>query len=272
MDKGKRKMLPHGSRSKNCPQRDYCYICFSEFKCIIVVRRPKEFHCEKCLSGQTTFLSKLDKADLSYLNSQKISTYYKKGQEIFREGQKSGGVFCVKEGKVKVFKQGIDGREHIIRIAQSGEFIGLRSLISGNNHTLSAAAFEDSTICFIIKNDFFQLMIKYPDFTRELIISLSQVLEEAEMKMVSLAQKPVKERLAETLVFLARSFRLDLENPARSYLNLTRIDLANIIWTVPETVIRLLSEMKNEKTVALKGRRIYLLDFDKLCRTGNVIS
>ncbi|HTX87859.1 MAG TPA: Crp/Fnr family transcriptional regulator [Bacteroidales bacterium] len=237
-----------------------------------MVRKPKEYFCEKCLAGNETFLGHLDKADLSYINSQKTSGLYKKGEEIFLEGHASGGVFCLKEGKVKVYRQGSDGREHIIRIALPGEFIGLRALISGNNHTVSAAAFEDSSICFINKSDFFQLMIKYPDFTRNLIISLSRILEEAEVKMTSLAQKPVKERLAETLLFLSRSFRLDAGNPNRSYLSLTRVDLASIIGTVPETVIRLLSEFRDEGLVGLKGRRIYLLDPGRLKKIANLPS
>jgi CRP-like cAMP-binding protein len=237
-----------------------------------LVRKPKEYFCEHCLAGNETFLGKLDKADLSYLNSQKIAGSYKKGEEIFLEGHSSGGVFCLKEGKVKVYRQGSDGREHIIRIALPGEFIGLRALISGNNHTFSAAAFEDSAICFINKSDFFQLMIKYPEFTRNLINSLTRILEEAEVKMTSLAQKPVRERLAETLLFLSKSFKLDLSNPNRSYLSLTRIDLASIIGTAPETVIRLLSEFKDEKLIALKGRRIYLTDPARLKKIANISS
>ncbi len=235
-----------------------------------MVRKPKEYFCESCLAGDETMLGKLDKADLSYLNSQKTAGIYKKGEEIFLEGHASGGVFCLKEGKVKVYRQGPDGREHIIRIALPGEFIGLRALISGSNHTFSAAAFEDSSICFIHKSDFFQLMIKYPEFTRNLIIFLTRILEEAEVKMTSLAQKPVRERLAETLLFLARSFKLDVNNPNRSYLNLTRIDLASIIGTAPETVIRLLSDYKEEKMIALKGRRIYILDLNRLRKTANI--
>jgi CRP-like cAMP-binding protein len=107
-------------------------------------------------------------------------------------------------------------------------------------------------------------MIKYPEFTRSLILSLSKLLEEAEMRMVSLAYKPVRERLAETLLFLFTSFYPATDKFHKEYLNLTRMDLANIIGTAGETVIRLLSEFKEEKLISIKGRKIFLLDPERL--------
>jgi CRP/FNR family transcriptional regulator, polysaccharide utilization system transcription regulator len=235
-----------------------------------VIKKTQEFLCENCLAGKMTFFHQLDKADLSYLNGQKVITNYKKSHEIFQEGTKALGLYCLMTGKIKVYKQGNDGRETIIRFAMPGEFIGLRALVTGTNHTLSASALEDSTVCFINKNDFFQLMIKYPEFTRTLIVSLSQILDEAESKMTSLAQKPVRERLAETLLFLNKTFNAKETDPGRSYLNLTRVDLSNIIGTAPETVIRLLSEFKEEKLIAMKGRKIFLKNTDGLKKTAHL--
>ena len=85
-------------------------------------------------------------------------------------------------------------------------------------------------------------------------------MEEAELRMISLAYKPVRERLAETLLFLFDSFYPKPESTVKEYLNLTRMDLANIIGTAVETVIRLLSEFKDDKYIAIKGRKIFLLD------------
>jgi CRP/FNR family transcriptional regulator, polysaccharide utilization system transcription regulator len=223
-----------------------------------LVKKTKEYPCEKCPGGDLNYITSLDKADRAYLNNSKIVTVYKKGEVIFNEGNKATGLYCLVEGKAKVFRQGNDGREHIIRFAFPGEFIGLKALITGNNHTSSASALEDSVVCFINNNDFLQLMIKYPEFTRNLIVSLSQILEEAEKKMTSLAQKPVRERLAETLVFLNKTFNLNPSDPGRAYLNLSRNDLANIIGTTPESVIRLLSEFKDENLIIIKGRKIFL--------------
>jgi CRP/FNR family transcriptional regulator, polysaccharide utilization system transcription regulator len=212
----------------------------------------------------------LDKADLLYLNEAKITNSYKKGQKIYEEGQKPLGVYCVREGKIKIFKNGLDGRERITRVVLPGEFLGLKALLSGNIHSVSSVALEDSVVCFITKTDFFQLMIKYPEFTRSLILILSKLLEEAESRMLSLAYKPVRERLAETLLFLFNSFYLDAGKPAKDYLNLTRMELASIIGTAPETVIRLLSEFKEEHLIFIKGRKIFLTDPSRLQIIANL--
>jgi CRP/FNR family transcriptional regulator, polysaccharide utilization system transcription regulator len=231
--------------------------------------RPKEIFCEHCTTGFQNYFSTLDKADLQYLNEEKITNSYKKSQSIFEEGQKAMGVYCVREGKIKIFKIGQDGREHITRVVLPGEFLGLKALLSGNNHSVSSVAIEDSVICFISKTDFFQLMIKYPEFNRSLILNLSKLLEEAETRMLSLAYKPVRERLAETLLFLFNSFYRNSGKSLKNYLNLTRIELANIIGTAPETVIRLLSEFKEEKLISVKGRKIFLLDPSRLQAIAN---
>jgi CRP/FNR family transcriptional regulator, polysaccharide utilization system transcription regulator len=233
------------------------------------MKKTTEILCEDCIYGHLLHFHSLDKADLQYLNEQKQMQFYKKGQIIYTEGNKPTGVYCIREGKIKVYKNNQDGKQHITRIVNPGEFLGLKALLSGNNHSVSAASLEDSWACFITKADFFQLMIKYSDFTRSLILALSKLLDEAESRMLSLTFKPVKERLAETLLFLFASFYqapLDID---RNYLNLTRTDLANIIGTAPETVIRLLSEFKAEKLIQIQGRKIFLLDPVRLKNAAN---
>jgi len=234
------------------------------------MKKSKDILCEHCTSGFNKYISCLDNTDLHFLNEQKIPTIYKKGQFIFEEGHTSIGVYCLREGKIKVYKNGQDGREHITRILFPGDLLGLKALLSGNDHSASAAALEDSYLCFINKNDFFQMMIKYPEFTRSLINILSRLLDETETRLISLAYKPVKERLAETLLFLFNSFYPGKKEKSRDYLNLTRMDLANIIGTAQETVIRLLSEFKEEKLIEIKGRKIYLLNPSKLQNIANL--
>ena len=212
----------------------------------------------------------LDRDDLQYINEEKVPGFYKKGQIIYEEGQNSPGIYCVREGKIKVFKNGLDGRENIIRIVLPGEFLGIKALLSGNNHSVTATAIEDSFVCFISKTDFFQLMIKYPDFNQSVILILSGLLDDAEKRMLSLRFKTVRERLAETLVFLYNSFYQEEGSSSENYLNLTRMDVANIIGTAQETVIRLLSEFRDEQLIKIKGRKIFLLDPAKLKTIANL--
>jgi CRP/FNR family transcriptional regulator, polysaccharide utilization system transcription regulator len=233
------------------------------------VKRQKDHTCEHCQAAFGQFFSHLDPEDLEFLNDHKQVLQMKKNQVIFREGQRAQGVYCIREGVVKVFREGHDGRELITRFVFPGDFVGLKSIISGSPYVASALALDDSSMCFISKNDFYQIMVRYPEFTRVLAVSLTKMLEQAEERMISLAQKPVKERLAETLLFLDRSFHPHAVNGARNYLNLSRYDLANIIGTAPETVIRLLSDFKDHHYLTMRGRKIYILNPWELQRIAN---
>lgn len=233
------------------------------------MKRPKDPSCEHCQAAFGQFFSHLDPEDVEFLNDHKQVLAVKKHELIFREGQRAQGVFCIREGTIKVFREGHDGKELITRFVFPGEFVGLKAIIGGDPYVASAIALDDASLCFIQKHDFYQIMVKYPDFTRVLAVSLAKMLEEAEERMISLAQKPVKERLAETLLFLYKSFHPHAINGARQYINLTRYDLASVIGTAPETVIRLLSEFKEHHLIAIRGRKIYILNPWELQRIAN---
>jgi CRP/FNR family transcriptional regulator, polysaccharide utilization system transcription regulator len=228
------------------------------------MKKLQEITCQECPEGFQSFFNKLDKADLTYLNNEKVPLTFKKNEILFEEGKQPQGIYCLREGKVKIYKISFDGREQITRIVLPGELMGLKAMLSGHPYSVSSAAMEDAEVCFIHKKDFFQLMLKYPEFTRSIILSLSRLLEQAEFRMISLAHKPVRERLAETLLFLNRSFHHTAPSHPKPYLNLTRMDLANIIGTAPETVIRLLAEFRSAKLIEIRGRKIFLVNIPRL--------
>ncbi len=231
---------------------------------------PQNLLCEQCPEGSQHFFKQLAKEDLKFLNEQKKVKLLKKGDELFSEGQKPQGIFCLREGKFKIYKHCFDGREQVTRLVFPSEFMGLKALLGGNPYTVSAAALEDSVVCFIRKSDFFGMMLKYPEFTQSIIQAMSKLLEEAENRMISLSHKPVRQRLAETLLFLNRSLHPATPAYPRPYLNLTRMDLANIIGSTPETVIRLLSEFKESRMIEIRGRKIYVLDIPRLKLIANL--
>jgi CRP/FNR family transcriptional regulator, polysaccharide utilization system transcription regulator len=224
------------------------------------MKRKAEHSCENCGKAFESFFCQLKKDELSILSECKQVRFFNSREIIFTEGNKAQGLFCIREGKVKIYKNGSDGTEHITRVAVQGELMGIKALLSGHLYSVSAATLENSIICFIPKNDFFQLTIKTPEFTQSLVLYLSSLLEDAEAKMLSLAHKQVKQRLAETILFLIHSFNPGSFPNSKLYLNLTRNDLANIIGTSAETVIRILSEFKDQGIVAVKGRKIFILD------------
>lgn len=228
--------------------------------------------CKECEIRSLTCFSKLSDSDLHYMEEAKSSTFYKKGQTIFYEGQKPHGIYCLNSGKVKIFKIGIDGKEQIVRFITPGELLGIRALISGRDYVASATTLEDSIVCYIEKRAFLRMIVKYPGMSHCLMINLSKLLEEAENKLTSLAQKGVRERLAETLLVLNNVFQFDQTkvNQNKPVISLSRTDLANIVGTATETVIRLLSEFKEEKLVEVQGRKIILIDIEGLKKTGKI--
>lgn len=226
-------------------------------------------YCESCQVLKLTCFSFFNPDDVSELKYEKSCSLYRRGQMIFQEDNRAMGIYCLHEGKIKLFKLTFDGKEQIVRFILPGELFGLRSIIGVKYYGINSQAIEDSIACFYSADTFVQLLNKFPQLSRRLIFSLSNLLNEAEEKMTSMAHKPVKERLAEALVHLSRKFH---EPGTRDHfsINLSREDLANMIGSATETVIRLLSELKDEKLIQIDGRKINILDSEKLCKTANL--
>ena len=177
---------------------------------------------------------------------------YKKGEVVFRIGSMPHGLFFIKSGKVKIFKYGGDGKEQIMTIAGKGRFLGYKDLLAGRRYTSGAIVIEDSTLIFIPNRDFLDL-IKSSEVSDYFTGLLCQDLIEVEEKMVSMAHKPVRGRLAESLLTLNETYR---ENG----IELTREELANLVGTAKETISRLLSEFKADKLIQIDGRSIEVLN------------
>lgn len=206
---------------------------------------------------------------MEVINTQKVCTPYKKGEYIFKEGTRPYGVFCVNIGKIKLSKLGDDGKEQIIRLVKLGDPLGYRALLSGDLYNSSAIALEDSGVCFIPKELFLGILQKDSSLSLEMMKLLSDDLRKAELQITHLAQKPVRERVAEALLFIKETYGLEKDDQTIA-VQITREDLANIVGTATETAIRLLSEMNRDKIINLEGKRIKILNMQKLIRTANL--
>ena len=226
-----------------------------------------ERDCIKCLDKSNNCFSKLPPEDRSFINTFKSSTFIKRGQLIFHMGKNPNGVYCLNEGKVKIFRNGANGKEQVVRIVTPLQFFGVRALISGWTYSTSAVTLEDSIVCLIPKKVFLNITLKYPEVSHCLMIMLSTMLEDAESKLLSLAQKPIRERLAETLVTLHELFN---KNGGHGEINLTRTDIASIVGTANECVIRLLSEFKEDNLIHVNGRKINILDLEELKKIARI--
>lgn len=226
------------------------------------MQKSSDIYCENCNSLKKTIFKELGRDELGKIYTSKYCNFYKKGQVIFFEGNHPDGLFCIKEGKVKVFKMGSSGKEQIIRFAKSGDALGYRALMVGDTYNASASALEDSHVCFIRKEAIFELVKSNTNFSLTLLRLLSRDLEDVETKMVKLAQKPVADRLAEALLILKETYGTDKSGNIN--ISLSREDFASIVGTATETVIRLLADFKKENLIETKGKKIKILNLEKL--------
>jgi CRP/FNR family transcriptional regulator, polysaccharide utilization system transcription regulator len=226
--------------------------------------------CDKCSLESGSIFKNLTADEMEILNYEKDFRQYKRGDILYREGNRISGFFCVNSGIIKVFKTGFDGKEQIIRFAKPGDIIAYRSVLSNELACTSAKVIEDCQVCFIPSEILIQFIKSNSTFSLELLKLACHELGEANSFITDIAQKTVRERLAEILLLLVHEFGLDGE----SFLNisLTREELANIVGTATESVIRLLSEFKSDNLVELKGRKIKILNKKELEKISNVFN
>ncbi|MEY2922082.1 MAG: hypothetical protein RL108_704 [Bacteroidota bacterium] len=220
--------------------------------------------CEQCIVREFSSLKALNKEELLKMADCKTSYTIKKGEPIFEEGESVNGIFCVKGGVCKLSKLSANGKDQIVKLAKSGELLGQRSLISDEPTNLSAVALEDMEVCFIPKSEIMNFFNQNNQFSMNVMKTICGDLKEADDHMVSMAQKSVKERLAETLLYLEDNFGKNNDGSLR--IQLSREELAGIIGTATESCIRLLSELNKNGLVDLTGKKITILDRNKLKR------
>lgn len=226
--------------------------------------------CDKCALETGSIFKHLTPEEVEMINFQKDFRQFKRGDILYNEGNRISGFYCIQSGIIKVYKTGFDGKEQIIRFAKTGEIIAYRSVLSNEVACTSAKVIEDCKVCFIPSEILVLLIKTNSNFALELMKLACHELGEANSFITDIAQKTVKERLAEILLLLVHDFGLDGQNFLR--ISLTREELANIIGTATESVIRLLSEFKTDKLVDLNGRKIKILDIKGLEKISNVLT
>lgn len=195
-------------------------------------------------------------------------TMHKRGCTIYHEGSRINGTYLVVQGILKIFKTGFDGKEQIIRFAKPGDLIGFRSVISDELACSTTKVIQETVLCYLPAEILEKLFKENPRFSMSLMKLTCKELGESNKFLTDIAQKTVRERLAEILLLLMDTFELDQDHTLQ--ISLTREELANMVGTATESVIRLLSEFKSDKLIELNGRKIKLLNIPKLIKIGNV--
>jgi len=225
---------------------------------------------EACLVRNHLLFRHLTDDEFERLTNEKVTEFHKRGSVLYHEGNRINGFYCISQGIIKVYKTGIDGKEQIIRFAKRGDIIGFRSILSNEQACTTAQVIDDATTCYIPGDTLIHLVKNNGNFSIELMQLTCKELGQANAYITDIAQKSVRERLAEILIQLKNDFGLDEENVLK--ITLTREELANIVGTATESVIRLLSEFKQDKLIELNGRKIKIVNLPALTKVGNIYS
>ncbi len=227
-------------------------------------------HCRDCKVRHKGRFKGVNLDCLDTLSNNKTCNIYKKGQLLLHEGSRPMGVYCIKEGKVKVFKLGQQGKEQITAVLKEGDLVGYRAMLGDSLFHVSVEALEDVVACHIPKSDFLDAFENDKILHSKIIGELSNEVMGLTAIITDLAQKPVRERTAAALVMLRDVYKNDSDEPNSVDISLTRESLANIVGTATETLIRILHDFKEEGLIESKGRKLTVKDIKSLERIGGI--
>ena len=188
---------------------------------------------------------------------------YKRNEYVFKEGEKPVGFMILIEGKVKLYKEGVGGREQIIRMAKPLGVIGHRALLSNENHIATAVTLEQCLICTVSSDFIFNYALKNINFAGVLITKLAKELGFSNARMVTLTQKHIRGRLAESLLLLKKKYGFELDGTTLK-VYLSREDISNLSNMTTSNAIRTLSTFAIEDVIAIDGRKIKILNAARL--------
>lgn len=194
---------------------------------------------------------------------------FKKNEMIYCEGETPRQLFCLLSGKVKIYKDGVGGRSQIIRMIKSSGYFGYRAYFAKENFLTAAAAFEPSVVCAIPLPIIDQLISQNLELAWFFIRQLSVDLGIADSRTVNLTQKHIRGRLAESLLFLEENYGLEEDGSTLS-IYLSREDLASLSNMTTSNAIRTLSNFATERLIAIDGRKIKLIDEERLKKISKI--
>ncbi len=193
---------------------------------------------------------------IRHLSDNRELRHYKKKDVIFKEGENPRWLYFVESGKVKIFKTSDDGRELIVKVAQTGDFLGFLALFKEDAYPESAAALEDCSIKLVPKQDFAALVFGNRDVNARFIKMLANHIAEREQQLIELAYNSVRKRAASVLVKLVEQ--------SGPIIHLLREDLAALAGTAKETLIRTLTDFKNEGLIDITDGVVTVLKLEKM--------
>jgi CRP/FNR family transcriptional regulator len=234
------------------------------------ISKRQNADCNQCDARKEGIFSVLSEKEMEIYSKLKSCNHYGKHQVVFYEGNAPLAIYCIQKGVVKLHRSAVDGRNQIVHLAKPGELLGYTTLLSGERYPYTAETVEESDICVIDKTAFFKLLEVSPRVVRHLLENTCSELDQANAAACSMAQKSVRERVAEALLLLKEAHGTRAKNGTRIDLTLSRQEIADLAGTVLETAVRFLSEFKDDGYIALNGREVTILDSDGLMKAANI--
>lgn len=217
------------------------------------------FHCHNCTVRSNSIFNQLESDALSLLDALKVCKFYEKGEFLFQEGEDPKGIFCLRSGKIKVSKYGVDGKLQITHLVQAGQTLGHRALFADENYSGSAMALDRVHVCFIPKKSLSEIVTKNPSIVWCVAKLLAIELREAESKITHMAQESVKIRLIDALKTLSNTYGFNSDGVTINA-QIKRQELADLVGSTRETVTRNLYELQTDHLILLSGKKISILD------------
>ena len=230
-----------------------------------------QLNCLICPVRHLSAFQSLEPEIVALVNAQKRSTFYRKGQVVFYEGNPSYGLFCINSGKVKLYKTTPAGKRLTLRIANPGEQLGYLSLLAGQPYSATGEVLEDANICFIDRRTIYPLLSEKKDASWAILQILAKELILAQDRATDIAHRPVRERMAGLLLLLKQKYGQEDAEGIRLEISLPREDLADLIGTTTETAVRVLSDFRQEHLIKDKNHHIVLLTPKKLAEAAGFL-
>jgi CRP-like cAMP-binding protein len=214
---------------------------------------------DQTAAGLNAFLD--EAGGIEQLTNERKTRKLKKKDQLFFEDDYPHYLYFVISGKIKTYKMNADGKDFVTGLHATGDFFGYKEIIQGINYTNSASALEDSEVAMILREDFLKLLYTSKEVSEKFIQMLVGSVTEKQQDLVNLAYDSVRKRVADSLLRLSEKY----SDSAESFtISMSRDDLASIVGTATESVIRTLSEFKADGYIAIKGSNITILKPEKL--------
>jgi CRP/FNR family transcriptional regulator, polysaccharide utilization system transcription regulator len=223
----------------------------------------KDKSIELCLEGASSMLRDLSEKEKEILAENFISRSFRKGELIFHEGEKPAGMYCLASGKVKVTMEGVGGRDQIIRMIKPQGLFGYNAVFANATYNASAVALEETIVCIFNDKAFIDLIKNNPELSLKLIKMMASNTTFLNERTVSLTQKHIRGRLAESLLVLKDTYGMEGDGITIKA-NVSREDIANLSNMTTSNAIRTLSMFADEKIITLDGKRIKILNTARL--------